>query len=76
MSYSINVSGHGPADDDLRAVFGELVRSLRSVTPEGQADPYAVLSTSSATYAAADIPDDEPADDEPDGDARQNEDEA
>lgn len=68
MSYSINASGHGPADDDLRAAFGELVRSLRSVTPEGQTF-YAALSTGAADYNAADIPDDEPADDEGDDDA-------
>lgn len=66
MSFSIHASGHGPAEDDLRAVFNELVRSLREATPEGDTFS-ASLSTNNASYTAADVPDAAPADDEPDG---------
>lgn len=66
MSFSINASGHGPAEDDLRAAFNELVRSLREATPEGQSFGSASLHTGTASYSAADVPDATPADDVPD----------
>ena len=36
MSYSINLSGHGPDADDLKEVFENAVRALRAITPDGQ----------------------------------------
>ena len=35
MSYSISLSGHGAAVDDVKEVFENTVRALRAVTPEG-----------------------------------------
>jgi hypothetical protein len=62
MSMTITANGTGQDEDDLRAAFGELVRSLRAADGTFTAS----LTTDSATYVDGDIPD-APGDDEADG---------
>jgi len=46
MSYTLNLSGHGPDTDDLKEVFENAVRALRAITPDGQSGPGGSISGS------------------------------
>lgn len=79
MSYSISLSGHGAAVDDVKEVFENTVRALRAVTPEGASPVGGQASGSDPdggqfSIAAGDVVDiGEPADagqdDQPDGES-------
>lgn len=59
MAFEIQARGEA-SDDDVRAAFGELVRTLRAIGDGVTAS----LFTTHATYSEADVPDEDVADDD------------
>ena len=57
MSYSINLSGHGPDADDLKEVFENAVRAARAVSPEGSPPVGGSLTAEGISITAADVAD-------------------
>jgi hypothetical protein len=62
--FTITIQGEGASDDDARDAFGDAVRALRAATPAG-GTVTAALSAGGADYTDADVPDVDPADDQP-----------